>query len=160
MIRPASTADAAQIAAIYNHYIENTVITFEETPVDADEIAARMGDLSTGHPWFVDEIEGEVTGYAYAGEWSKRCAYRNSVETSIYLRHSATGRGTGTALYQHLLTELADRGIHTVVGGAALPNPASVALHEKLGFEKVAHFKEVGWKFGEWIDVGYWQKIL
>lgn len=163
MIRPATSDDAPAIAGIYNHYIENTVITFEEEPVSSEEFLSRMTLTPESRlPWIVheDETSGAVLGYAYAAPWGKRSAYRNSVEASIYLHHAATARGIGKALYSRLLEELTSLGYHVVIGGVALPNPSSVALHEKLGFVRVAHYREVGRKFGRWIDVAYWQKYL
>lgn len=102
----------------------------------------------------------QLLGYCYASKWKGRCAYRYSVESTVYLSPDATGKGIGSKLYGTLLAELRQRQFHTVIGGIALPNPASVALHEKLGFEKVAQFRQVGNKFGRWIDVGYWQLLL
>lgn len=161
MIRPATTADAAAIAAIYNHYVANTIITFEEEPVSAADMAGRITEVAAASlPWFVWEENGRILGYAYASKWKSRCAYRHSVEASLYLEKSATGRGLGTKLYAALIADVKQRGMHAVIGGAALPNPASVALHEKLGFVKVAYFKQTGWKFKQWIDVGYWELIL
>jgi len=160
-LRPALPADAAAIAAIYNHYILTTTISFEETPVDADDIAQRMASVQSAKlPYLVAEEDGIVTGYAYATPWRVRRAYRSSVETSVYVQDGLHGHGTGTALYRALLAQLAQDGYHLAIGGIAQPNRASVALHEKLGFEKVAHFKEVGRKFGKWIDVAYWQLTL
>lgn len=160
-VRPAQADDAAAIAAIYNHYILTTTVSFEELAVDAAEIALRMAGVeAAGLPYLVAEDNGSVTGYAYATPWRARPAYRGSVETSVYLATGSHGRGTGTALYRLLLAQLTELGFHLAIGGIAQPNPASVALHEKLGFEKVAHFSEVGRKFGHWIDVGYWQRRL
>lgn len=161
MLRPATVADAAAIAAIYNHYIVNTVVTFEEETVTTEEMARRITEtLAAGQPWFVWEEAGRVLGYAYAGKWKSRCSYRFSVEATVYLEHTATGRGLGTKLYTAVIDKFRNTSIHAIIGGVALPNEASVALHEKLGFVKVAHFKEVGWKFDQWIDVGYWELIL
>jgi phosphinothricin acetyltransferase len=161
MLRTATTADAAAIAGIYNHYVLHTIITFEEEAVSAEEMAKRITEvLSLGLPWFVWEEGGRVLGYAYASRWKSRCAYRYSAESSIYLDKEATGRGLGTRLYVALIEALRARKIHSVIGGIALPNPASVGISEKLGFEKIGHFKEVGWKFEKWIDVGYWELIL
>ena len=101
-----------------------------------------------------------VAGFAYGGEWKARKAYAHSVEISIYLSHLHTGKGYGSKLMEALLDEFTRRGTHAVMSGVALPNPSSVALHTKFGFAKCAHFSEVGFKFGKWIDVGYWQKIL
>ena len=100
-----------------------------------------------------------MRGYAYAAPWRARAAYRHSVETSIYLAPGAGGRGLGARLYRALFAALPSH-VHAAIGGVSLPNPASVALHERLGFRKVAHFREVGRKFGRWIDVGYWQRLL
>jgi phosphinothricin acetyltransferase len=161
LVRSATLDDAAQLADIYNHYVANTVITFEEQAVAAGEMATRMADVQgQGLPWLVAEQEGAVVGYSYANKWKARIAYRHSVETTIYLKHGFEGRGTGKRLYAALLPILREKGIHAVIGGAALPNPASVALHEALGFERVATFRQVGFKHGRWVDVAYWQLIL
>ena len=160
MVRMATVADAPAICAIYNRYVTDTVVTFEERPVDTSEMQSRMRAVLEKLPWLVLELDGEVAGYAYASPWKTRIGYRFAVESSIYLAPAHTGRGFGTALYRSLLDALRARHIHCVIGGAALPNPASVALHEKLGFTKVAHFRENGFKFGGWIDVAYWQCLL
>ena len=160
-VRPASAADAEPIARIYGHYVVHTTISFEERPVPASEMAQRIDEvLSASLPWLVAERDGRVVGYAYAGRWKARAAYRHSVESSVYIDPALTGRGIGRQLYGALLPLLRERSIHAVIGGVALPNAASVALHEKMGFAKVAHFREVGYKFGQWVDVGYWQKTL
>jgi phosphinothricin acetyltransferase len=160
-LRPVMPADAADIARIYNHYVLNTTVTFEEAVVSAEEMAGRMDELAAESlPWLVAEAAGAIIGYAYAGKWKGRCAYRYSAESTVYLDHQHTGRGAGTLLYTQLLNMLRDRKLHAVMGGIALPNDASIALHEKLGFTKVAHFPEVGFKFDGWIDVAYWQKRL
>lgn len=121
----------------------------------------RIADVqAAGLPWLVAEAEGVVAGYAYATKWRVRHAYRFSVESSVYLAPASAGQGIGTMLYRALLDRLRDGGFHLAIGGIALPNAASIALHEKLGFEKVAQFREVGFKFGRWTDVGYWQLSL
>lgn len=160
MIRRVLAEDAAAIAAIYNHHVVNTIVTFEETPVDGAAMRDRIADIDASHAWLVAEAGGVVAGYAYASAWRARSAYRRSVETTVYVANDALGRGLGTELYGALLAELARRGFHCAMGGIALPNAGSVALHERMGFAKVAHFREVGWKFGRWIDVGYWQRML
>lgn len=160
-IRDAHIEDAAAIAAIYNHYVTDTTITFEEEAVTDAEMAQRIKDVQASElPWLVIERDRSIVGYAYATKWRVRHAYRFSVESTVYLKDGADGAGNGTALYQALLERLAGKGYHLVIGGIALPNAASIALHHKLGFEKVAQFREVGFKFGRWIDVGYWQKTL
>lgn len=111
-------------------------------------------------PWLVALQGDAVAGYAFATKWKGRCAYRFSVETTVYLDDAVRGNGIGTALYRDLLARLTSMGFHTAIGGIALPNDASVRLHEKLGYRKVAHFQQTGFKFGKWIDVGYWQVML
>ena len=161
LLRPATSTDADALTRIYNHYISNTIVTFEEEPIDGVDMAGRIAEVqAAGLPWLVAEENGVVVGYAYASKWKKRPGYRFSVESTVYLDPAATGRGIGRALYERLMAGLSELPIHLVIGGIALPNAASVVLHEKMGFEKVAHFREVGKKFGEWIDVGYWQRIL
>lgn len=160
LIRIASATDAASIAALYNHYIKTTCISFEQEEVSAETMAERISDVNAQLVWYVAEKNGQIVGYAYATPWRARSAYRFSVETSVYIAHQHVGQGLGKQLYQVLLDDLRQRNVHTVIGGIAQPNPASVALHEKLGFEKVAHFKEVGYKFDQWIDVAYWQLAL
>lgn len=161
MIRNAEILDANAVARIYNPYVVDSVITFEEQIVADEQMAERIREVLDSHlPWLVDEEDGVVRGFAYASKWKGRCAYRYSVETTVYLRQDATGQGLGHRLYAELLDRLRDRKLHVAIGGIALPNPASIALHERLGFRKVAHFSEVGFKFGRWIDVGYWERML
>lgn len=161
LIRPAEAADAAAICEIYNHYIEHTVITFEEVLLTAGDIGKRLQDINAiGLPWLVAEVQGVVIGYAYAGKFRDRSAYRYTAEVTVYLAPAGTGQGAGTRLYNALFEALRERSIHIVIGGSPLPNVASVALHEKMGMEKVAHLEEVGCKFGKWLDVGYWQATL
>ena len=161
MIRPAIAGDAGAIARIYNHYIQNTVITFEEQIVSTEEMASRIEAVTAvSLPWLVAEDAGRITGYAYATKWRPRSAYRFSVELTVYLDPECVGKGLGSQLYTALFALLKDKGVHSVIGGVAQPNPASTALHEKFGMTKVAHFTEVGFKFGKWVDVGYWQATL
>jgi phosphinothricin acetyltransferase len=160
-IRPALDSDASDIAAIYSHYILTTTISFEESAVDSKEIVQRITAVrAAGLPYLVAEDDGFVVGYAYATPWRARPAYRTSVETSVYMRVGMVGRGGGAMLYRLLLAQLRESGCHMAIGGIAQPNAASVALHEKLGFRKVAHFSEVGRKFGGWVDVAYWELRL
>lgn len=160
-IRVATPAEADVLARIYNHYITHTVVTFEETPIAAKDMGARIAETHDQKlPWLVAQTDAGVQGYAYASRWKGRCAYRHSVEVTVYIGHEATGRGLGTKLYAALFSELARGDCHVAIGGITLPNAASVALHEKVGMRKVAHFSEVGYKFGRWLDVGYWQLVL
>lgn len=157
MIREATPSDADAIADIYNYYILNTVITFEFEPITPQEIIHRMEKYKEMGPYLVSEEDGELIGYAYVSQFRERQAYEHSVEASIYLKHGCGGKGLGTKLYGELLSHVSlER--HVIIGGIALPNEASVRLHERCGFKKVAHFSEVGRKFGKWIDVGFWQK--
>jgi len=158
--RPATRDDAAAIASIYNHYIRATVVTFEEQEITAADMGARLAAVNaSGLPWLLAETAGKIAGYAYADRWKQRSGYRHSVESTIYLHAEHTGAGVGTLLYQQLLDALPPS-VHVAIGGIAFPNAAIVALHERLGFAKVAHFYQVGRKFERWIDVGYWQKTL
>jgi L-amino acid N-acyltransferase YncA len=160
-IRTADSADAEAIARIYNHYVQSTHITFETEPLTADDIVRRIGETRNASlPWLLADDGGHIAGYAYASNWKGRCAYRYSVESTIYLDPGATGRGTGRQLYTALIAAIRDCAKHVVIGGISLPNAASIALHEALGFHRVGEFSEVGYKFDRWIDVGYWQLTL
>ena len=160
MIRAATTSDAERIAAIYNHYVEHTVVTFEEKRVTREEMARRIERVSDGFPWLVWDEAADVLAYAYAVRWHARAAYRLTVETTVYVDPGFFGREIGRSLYCELIDELRGRDFHCAIGCIALPNDASIALHEKLGFEKIGEFREVGRKFGRWIDVGYWELII
>ena len=161
MIRAVELSDANALCEIYNHYIANTVVTFEEEPVVVADMAQRISDIvGADLPWLVAQDGEQVIGFAYASKWKGRCAYRHSVEVTVYLSHSMTSKGIGSALYTQLFDSLRSKSIHVVLGGISLPNEASIALHEKFGMKKVAHFDEVGYKFGNWVDVAYWQGKL
>lgn len=160
-VRDATAADAEAIAGLYNHFVVATVVTFEESAVPAVEMARRIAEVQAAAlPWLVATREGRVVGYAYAAPWRARSAYRHSVEITVYVDQAMPGQGIGSALYTELFARLRARGVHAVIGGITLPNDASVALHERFGMRKVAHFAEVGFKFGAWRDVGYWQCVL
>lgn len=160
-IRNVEVSNTQALADLYNHCVQTSIVTFEEQPVTASEIARRIEEVqSASLPWLVAETGSQLSGFSYASRWRTRSAYRFSVEITVYVAPGSTGLGIGSRLYTHLLAELRSAGIHTVIGGIALPNQASVALHEKFGFQKVAHLEEVGFKFGRWIDVGYWQLTL
>ncbi len=160
MIRPAVPADAPRIAEIYNRHVRETVVTFEEQPVADDEMARRISETAAEYPWLVSEIDGSVAGYAYASTWKRRSAYRFAAESTIYLAQEFCGRGLGSELYGALIAEMRSRGLHCAIGGISLPNQASIALHEKLGFKHIGQLREIGWKFGKWVDVGYWELLL
>ncbi len=160
MIRDVKTSDAQALARIYNYYIENTIITFETESVSASEMEDRINDHKSSFPWLVLELNNSIIGYAHASEWKSRCAYLHTAESTIYLDSNYGGKGHGTHMYHALISILEKNNIHTIIGGIALPNEGSIKLHEKLGFKKIAHFEEVGYKFEKWIDVGYWQKVI
>lgn len=161
IIRIADQTDAPFVAEIYNHYIETSHATFEVEPVDADEMLRRINDgRAAGYPFFVAEEDGEIVGYAYGRRFRPRAAYRRSIEISVYLRNGHEGKNIGTQLYEQLFSEINKGDFHAIIAGISLPNEASIRLHEKFGMTKVAHFREVGFKFGRWIDVGYWELLL
>mgnify|MGYP001122913864 CR=1 FL=1 len=160
MIRTAALADGPALAEIYNWYIANTVITFEEEQVCAGDMAQRIVVADETRPWLVLEDNSRIIGFACAERWKSRRAYRLARETSVYFDHEHRGMGYGRELYENLINALRQTPIHVLIAGIALPNEQSIALHENLGFEKVGQFREVGLKFGKRIDVGYWQLIL
>jgi L-amino acid N-acyltransferase YncA len=161
MIRPVEPRDVEAIAKIYNHYVLNTIITFEEIEVSTEEMSARIKQTQSANmPWLVAEQNGVVVGYAYASTWKARAAYRHTLESTVYLDPAQTGKGIGTQLYNALFALLREKSIHVVIGVIALPNKASIILHEKFGMHKAAHFSEVGFKLNRWLDVGYWQVTL
>ena len=160
MIRDVSKEDAGMLCSIYNHYVLHSIATFDLHPLSAGDMQQRIESICRDFPWLVFEQEGEILGYAHASRWKSRPAYHCTAEVTVYTAPGKGGQGIGERLYRHLITEMAGRGFHSLLAGIALPNPASIALHEKLGFEKAAHLKEVGWKSGRWIDVGYWELLL
>lgn len=176
-IRLATLDDSLAIADIYNWYIKNTTITFEEQLISAGDMAQRIAVTDQTRPWFVlvadddedsavelesagDGNRRRLLGYACAVRWKDRSAYRFARETSIYLEPTIHGKGFGLGLYQHLIDALRGTDVHTLIAGIALPNEASIALHEKLGFRKAGEFEEVGKKFDNYLNVGYWQLML
>ncbi|ULQ59162.1 N-acetyltransferase family protein [Brucepastera parasyntrophica] len=160
MIRPVQIQDARELCEIYNYYIENSPVTFEEVPVSEEEMKMRIKSITEKYPWLVWEQREGITGYAYLNLWKERSAYRFSAEDTVYLKTDCEGKGIGSALLSGLINQTAQTGIHAIVAGITLPNEKSVGLHEKMGFRKIAHFSEIGKKFGEWLDVGYWELIL
>jgi len=157
MIREAQYSDTKIISEIYNYYIHNTIITFEMEPITPEEIVSRMEKYKQVGEYLVYEKDGDVIGYAYVSRFRERKAYENSVESTIYLKHGFGGIGIGFELYLELFAKASTR-YHIIIAGIALPNEASVRLHEKCGFRKIGQFSEVGRKFEKWIDVGFWQK--
>ncbi len=160
MIRPAREEDAGAVAAIYAPEVLEGIATFELVPPDAAEIARRMAAGEGRYPWLVWEEAGAVAGYAYASAYRARAAYDRTAETTVYVAREAQGRGVGWRLYAALIERLTADGFTQALGVISLPNEASVALHEALGFRQVARLERVGCKFGRWLDVGYWQRRL
>lgn len=160
MIRVVRKEDAPAIVSIYNRYIIGSNLTFEEEPLTTEEMASRITEISSSFPYFVYEENGEVKGYCYAHAWKERSAYRYTAETTVYLSPDVTGKSIGTALMQRLIAECKEMGLKTLIACITEGNVASKALHERLGFKQVSCFKEVGLKFGEWLDVVDYELIL
>jgi phosphinothricin acetyltransferase len=159
VIRAAGIEDAGAMLAIYAPYVIDTAISFEVEPPSLEDFRGRVARGTVSYPWYVAERAADraVVGYAYAGEFRARAAYRFTAETTVYVARGAHRSGIGRALMQTLLPELSRRGFHRVIAGVTLPNAASVGLHESLGFRPVGVFEEVGFKFGAWHAVGFWQ---
>ncbi len=156
-IRQATEEDAGVIAEIYNWYILNTIITFETDPVSPEEMKKRIQEKIIKHDWLVGELNQEIIGYAYYGSFRARAAYNHTVESTIYLSQKSIGKGFGKVLYSNLIKSAKGRGFRELIGIIALPNPESIALHKKIGFEEVGVLRNVGYKFERYIDVGIWQ---
>ncbi|HEX5712476.1 MAG TPA: arsinothricin resistance N-acetyltransferase ArsN1 family B [Solirubrobacterales bacterium] len=152
--------DAVACAAIYAPYVEATPISFEETPPDAAEMAARIERYSATHPWLVAVDEGEVVGYAYGCRYQERPAYRWAAEVSVYVAEERRGQGFGRGLYEALFERLRRQRFQVAFAGITLPNMPSVSLHERLGFLPIGTSPRIGWKLGRWHDVGWWQLEL
>ena len=155
-IRVAEAGDAEAIAAIYRPAVESSAISFETVAPGRDEIARRLADTLVAYPWLVCEIGGRVAGYAYASTHRVRAAYQWSVDTSVYVDEAFRRSGVGRGLYRSLFAILGAQGFFNAFAGIALPNPASVALHEAVGFEPLGVYRRVGFKLGAWHDVGWW----
>ncbi|HET9720391.1 MAG TPA: GNAT family N-acetyltransferase [Solirubrobacteraceae bacterium] len=153
---PDPAKDGAGCAAVYAPFVEHTTVSFEETAPGPEELARRIQRLSTSHAFLVAEDDGGVAGFAYGAPHRERPAYRWSTEVSLYIDPRFQRRGIGRALYGQLLPLLAQRGMRTALAGVTLPNPASVALHESCGFEPIGVYRRVGYKLGQWLDVGWW----
>ena len=149
--------DAAACAAIYAPFVAETAVSFEEVAPDAAAMAQRIAATQQTYPWLVARAEQATLGYAYATAHRARPAYRWAAEVSVYVAAEHRGRGFGRAMYAALLGLLARQGIHTACAGITLPNPASVDLHEAVGFTPVGVYREIGFKAGAWYDVGWWQ---
>jgi phosphinothricin acetyltransferase len=156
-VRTAGFSDAEAIAAIYAPYVLETAISFEEVPPSAAEMAGRIADTLAMHPFLVFEEAGAILGYAYAGSHNARAAYRWSASVSVYVAAAAHRRGIGRTLYSSLFAMLRRQGFHALFAGITLPNDKSIGVHEAMGFAHLGTYREVGFKFGRWHDVGYWR---
>jgi phosphinothricin acetyltransferase len=160
-VRPATEDDLKSINDVYNHYVAESHVTFDVEPVSMEARQAWFAEHSGGrHRVFVAEDGGHLVGFASSSRFRAKPGYLTSIEVSIYIAPDATGRGAGTRLYEALFKALEGEDIHRAYAGIALPNPASIALHEKFGFKRVAHFTEQGRKFGRYWDVDWFEKPL
>jgi L-amino acid N-acyltransferase YncA len=159
-IRLAGRPDADAIAAIYRPFVESTIISFETVAPEPEEMADRITATLTRYPWLVCESDGQIAGYAYAAKHRERKAYQWSVDTSAYVHPQYWRRGIGAGLYRSLFGMLSAQGFVNAYAGIALPNPASVGLHESVGFRPVGVYRLVGYKLGAWHDVGWWERAL
>jgi phosphinothricin acetyltransferase len=159
-LRLATSQDAAAIHGIYAPVVRDTVISFELEPPTEAELARRITTTLETFPWLVAEESGSVRGYAYASRHRDRAAYGWSVDLAVYIHPDAHRQGVGRSLYQALFPILSRQGVHAVYAGITVPNVASVSLHEAVGLHLVGVYREVGFKFGTWLDVGWWEKQL
>ena len=159
-VRPGRPEDAEQCRAIYAPFVEDSWVSFEEDVPSVREMARRIDGFGASHGWVVAEVDGAIAGYAYGSSHRLRHAYRFSCDVAIYVLDEQSGQGVGTALYEALFPILAEHDIHAAYAGIALPNKASEALHRAVGFEPLGIYREVGWKFGAWRDVGWWQRLV
>jgi L-amino acid N-acyltransferase YncA len=156
-IRFATVDDAEAIRAIYGPYCESTCVSFEDVAPSIDQMRERIGRIGASYPWLVAEIDGRVGGYVYASRHHERAGYRWSVDVAVYLSSAFHRRGLGKTLYATLFAILREQGFFKAYAGVSLPNAASVGLHEHVGFEPVGIYRGAGYKFGRWVDVGWWQ---
>lgn len=157
-VRFAQVADMAAVCDIVNHYIAGTTYNFRTSPQTPEDWIADWTRCHKRYPWLVATIDGRVVGVAYAGPWKPRAAYDWCAEVTVYVAHDCTRRGIGRRLYERLFALIDQQGFHSQVALIALPNPASVAVHEAFGFRHVGTLREVGYKHGGWRDVGFWQR--
>ena len=160
LIRAARESDFDAVAELTNHFIRETAIHFGAEPVTAAELREPWSTHREMYPFLVAEVEGRFAGFSRAGSYRERTAYAWTVETTVYVAVGMERKGVGKALYERLFTILREQGFETAIGGIALPNEASVRLHEATGFVKVAHLARAGWKLGRFHDLGFWQRDL
>ncbi len=159
-IRPATVADAGRCAEIYAPFVTNSWVSFELDPPNQAEIGRRIEQVLSSHDWLIADIDGEIAGYAYGSPHRTREAYQSSCDVALYVDPKFSRRGIGRSLYGSLLSSLKERGFHSAFAGIALPNEASLGLHQSIGFASVGIYREVGWKMGAWRDVQWLQLLL
>lgn len=159
-IRLATEADAEEMLEIYAPVVLNTVISFETVPPSAEEFRGRIRAVLESQPWLVCEIGGNIAGYSYSSPFKTRAGYRWTTETTIYVHPEYHRRGVGRALYTALLACLEAMGYHIALAVIALPNDASVGLHEAMGFQRTGTLERIGYKLGRWVDDGIWQREI
>lgn len=152
-MRPVTLADAEVITGIYNYYIQETTVTFEVEPLTVAEMTQRINDISARFPYFVYEKAGKILGYCYVHQWMVRAAYSKTLETTVYVVKEAARQGIGSLMVRRLIELCREQGYHALIACITKENEASVRMHEKLGFHQASDFKEVGKKFGRWLDV-------
>lgn len=152
-IRPVTLSDAEAIVEIYNHFINETTVTFETEPITSEEMERRIKEISARFPYFVYEKDGKILGYCYAHLWKERAAYSKTLETTIYLHKDATHQGIGSLMVRHLIDLCRVQGYHALIACITEGNEASVRMHEQLGFRQVSEYKQVGYKFEKWLGV-------
>lgn len=160
LIRAARESDFDAVAEVVNHYIRETAIHFATDPVTPADLREAWWDHREVYPFLVAEVDGTFGGFSKAGAFRERAAYAWTTETTVYVARGMERKGIGKALYERLFGILRGQGVETAIGGIALPNDASVLLHESMGFVKVAHVARAGWKFGRFHDLGFWQRDL
>jgi len=159
-IRPATVADAPRCAEIYAPFVKDSWVSFELAVPDDAEMASRIAKALHSHDWLIAEADGRVIGYAYGSDHRSRAAYQTSCDVAAYIDRDHKRLGIGRSLYEALLLRLKARKMHAAFAGIALPNEASIALHQAMGFDLVGTYKEVGWKMGCWRDVAWFQRLL
>ena len=163
-IRCASVDDASAILEIYNWYVVNTTITFETDIITKEDMRQRISEKLTTHDWLIGEVNNKIIGYTYYSTFRPRAAYKHTIESTIYLSQASIGKGYGKVygkvLYGRLIESIKGHGFREVIGVIALPNPGSICLHEKMGFVKIGVLRDVGYKFGKYIDIGLRQKSI
>ncbi|NNC50907.1 MAG: N-acetyltransferase [Flaviramulus sp.] len=160
MIRPLQNTDTQKLLDIYNYYVINSIATFDDEELSSEMFLEKITDINNNYPFIVFEDENEILGYAYGSKFRPKPAYNKTVESTVYVKHGQHGKQIGSSLYKELLRLLKKEDFHIVLGVLTLPNEVSVKLHEKFGFKQVADLKQVGFKFGKWLDVGFWQLNL